>query len=86
MKTAPQDAAIVASKLHTPLAAKTPEMAARFLRGGYKQDGWGVAEGASVDGSFAIDNEGDQGYYVNSGKKVFLSTVDKISMCHRNRV
>jgi|GEM_PF-2437882 phosphomannomutase len=76
---------VVSARLHTPLAAKSPEMAARFLRGGYKQDGWGVAEGAAVDGSFAIDNEGNQGYYTTAGREAFLSTVDNMKKFFERR-
>lgn len=61
-----------------------------FLAGGYKQPGYGVAAGAAVDGNFAIDDEGDQGYFVNkttvkkddgsfkSGKDVFVDTVNAL--------
>ncbi|MDP2929313.1 MAG: hypothetical protein Q8O01_04535 [Candidatus Omnitrophota bacterium] len=68
-------AIIVGQKLHTPLAAADKDMAGRFLRGGYNQNGYGVPAGAAVDGSFAIDGEGSQGYYVNGGKEAFLSSV-----------
>ncbi|MFA5499446.1 MAG: hypothetical protein WC404_00025 [Candidatus Omnitrophota bacterium] len=74
-----QDFEIISDKLHTPLAAPTPEIAAEFLKGGYNtpkniQHGYGVPAGAAIDGSFAIGNEGNQGYYVNGGKEIFLST------------
>ncbi|MFA5115431.1 MAG: NUDIX domain-containing protein, partial [Candidatus Omnitrophota bacterium] len=69
---------IVAEKLRTPLSKDvTFEMAERFTKGGYGQDGYGVSSGA-VDGSFAT--KGDQGYYTEdsqgteTGKKVFLGT------------
>ncbi|MDP2913551.1 MAG: hypothetical protein Q8N91_06055, partial [Candidatus Omnitrophota bacterium] len=54
--------AVIDSKLHMALAANGPKM-------------WAVAQGAAVDGSFAIDTEGNQGYYVNGGKELFLSSV-----------
>lgn len=69
-----QDFEVISQKLHTPLVAATAEMAARFLQGGYNQSGYGVPAGAAIDGSFAIGNEGNQGYYVNGGKETFLST------------
>lgn len=74
-----QDFEIISDKLHTPLVAPTPEIAAEFLKGGYNtpkniQHGYGVPAGAAIDGSFAIGNEGNQGYYVNGGKEIFLST------------
>lgn len=72
--TSEQAAQIISQKLHTPLVAATAEMAARFMQGGYNQPGYGVPAGASIDGSFAIGNEGNQGYYVNGGKEIFLST------------
>ena len=75
--------------IHTPLDGRGNEsMAKRFLEGGYRQSGYGVAAGAAVDGSFAIGTEGNKGYYVGktdvkgpdgrylSGRDVFLSTVD----------
>lgn len=72
--TSEQAAQIISQKLHMPLVAATAEMAARFMQGGYNQPGYGVPAGASIDGSFAIGNEGNQGYYVNGGKEIFLST------------
>ena len=69
------DAGIVRQKLHTPLTAANKDMAGRFLRGGYNQSGYGVPAGAAIDGSFAIDDEGSQGYYVKGGKEAFLSAV-----------
>ena len=64
----------IAEKLNTPLdAVGNKKMAARFLKGGYGQDGYGVPEGSAVNGSFAF--EGEQGYYTANGKKAFLNTV-----------
>jgi len=80
----------LAKKLNAPLNAYgNAEMARRFLRGGYKQDGYGVAEGSAINGSFSF--EGDQGYYVEDssgkqiGKKVFLETVDKMKEFFKKR-
>jgi len=64
----------LAKKLNSALDAhKNTETAARFLKGGYGQDGYGVPEAAAINGSFAF--EGNQGYYAKDGKKIFLSTV-----------
>ena len=78
-------AAVVGRKLHTPLAAATPEMAARLMQGGYNQSGYGVPVGASIDGSFAIGDEGNQGYYVNGGRDIFTGTVDAMKRFFANR-
>mgnify|MGYP003392737759 CR=1 FL=1 len=68
---------VVGKNLHTPLYARgDADMAKRFLKGGYKQDGYGVEEGAVIDGSFAV--EGNQGYYATGGKEVFISTVNSM--------
>ncbi len=73
--------------LTTPLdAQKNPETAKRFLRGGYKQDGFGIPDGAAVHGSFALD--GSQGYYTEdpaAGRKSFLKTVDSMKEFFRRR-
>ncbi|MBI4397119.1 MAG: hypothetical protein HY548_08495 [Elusimicrobia bacterium] len=65
--------AVIAEKLRTPLNSENPGMRKRFLQGGYRQDGYGVENGAAVDGSHAF--EGTQGYYTPAGKDVFLNTV-----------
>lgn len=67
-----QDARPVSKQLHTPLDPKSKH-AANFPKGGYKKPGYGVSAGASVDGNFAIDDEGDQGYFVNGGKEKFMA-------------
>ncbi|MBN2406513.1 MAG: DUF89 family protein [Elusimicrobia bacterium] len=57
------------------------EMSKLYLKGGYEQPGYGVPEGASIDGSHAVGGEGTQGYYVGrtedgrSGKQVYIDTV-----------
>ncbi|MCX5679002.1 MAG: UTP--glucose-1-phosphate uridylyltransferase [Candidatus Omnitrophica bacterium] len=68
-------------KLHTPLDAKGDKaLAAGFLKAGYNKEGktanigYGVEEGAVIDGSFATEGEGIQGYYVDKGKQ-FLATI-----------
>ncbi|GEM_PF-4518918 len=73
-------AKVVAEKLTSVLEAPTTEMAERFRRGGYEQEGWGVSTGAAINGSFALS--GDQGYFTEdknakgqTGKEVFLETV-----------
>lgn len=79
-----QDAVVIGKKLHTPLSSASPEMAARFLQGGYNQGGYGVPVGAAIDGSFAIGREGSQGYYVDmtdrgiSGRDLFVADVAKM--------
>jgi len=85
-----QEAGIIAVKLTTPLDAKgNSTMAASFLRGGYRQEGYGVAEGAAIHGSFA--RTGNQGYYVQdargreTGKQAFLNTVNSMSEFFKNR-
>ncbi len=79
------EAKILAEKLTTPLDAKgNAEMAARFLKGGYDQDGYGVPEGAAIHGSFAV--KGTQGYYsedVNpetgrTGQQEFVDGVNRL--------
>jgi len=77
-------------KLCTPLCAHgNIDMAKRFLKGGYKQDGYGVPEGSAINGSFSF--EGEQGYYVEdscgkqAGRQVFLETVDKMRMFFKKR-
>jgi hypothetical protein len=69
-----QEAAMIAEKLGAPLDAHgSTKMAGYFLQGGYGQDGYGVPEGAAINGSFAF--KGNQGYYTKEGKKIFLNTV-----------
>ncbi|MCK4462807.1 MAG: hypothetical protein KAU58_00675, partial [Candidatus Omnitrophica bacterium] len=81
-----QGAAVIAQRLHVPLDSHgNKNMAARFLKGGYKQDGYGVAEKAAIDGSFAIGKEGNQGYYVEGGKETFLNTVKSMKDFFRRR-
>ncbi|MBI4342810.1 MAG: pyruvate, phosphate dikinase, partial [Candidatus Omnitrophica bacterium] len=70
----------VGAALHTILNAGGHDaLAARFLQGGYGQAGYGVAEGAAVDGSHAF--EGHQGYYtqdaagLETGQAAFLQSV-----------
>ncbi|MDD5173207.1 MAG: 6-phosphofructokinase [Candidatus Omnitrophica bacterium] len=77
-KSEKENASFISQKLHTPLVAATPEMAARFMQGGYNQVGYGLPAGAAIDGSFAIGQEGNQGYYVDGGKKIFLDTVQSM--------
>jgi hypothetical protein len=79
------EAGALARKLHTPLNAANAEMAARFMQGGYNQSGYGVPSGASIDGSFAIDNEGSQGYYVKGGKEIFIATVKSMNGFFKRR-
>ncbi len=87
--TEKKEAAILAEKLCAPLDAGNPTMAARFLKGGYQQDGYGVPEGAAIDGSHAF--KGTQGYYVKNaagdetGKKVFMETVGKMKIFFKRR-
>src|SRR3990167_5217214 len=71
-------ARIIFEKLTTPLDANgNAELAKRFLRGGFGQEGFGVAEGAAISGSFAL--AGNQGYYAHhpkvGGKQVFFENV-----------
>ncbi|MCX5693491.1 MAG: hypothetical protein NTX47_07445 [Candidatus Omnitrophica bacterium] len=64
----------ISKKLNTLLNAHGDKaMADRFLKGGYRQDGYGVPSGSAINGSFAF--EGEQGYYTEDGKKAFLGTV-----------
>jgi len=72
--------AMIAEALSTPLDAHgNAETAKRYEKGGYEQDGYGVAEGAAVAGSFAF--EGNQGYFTvdaggkETGRQAFLDTV-----------
>ncbi|MCX5667231.1 MAG: hypothetical protein NTY34_02840 [Candidatus Omnitrophica bacterium] len=69
---------MIARKLHRPLKAPSAEAAALFLRGGYNQPGYGISQGAAIDGSFAAGNEGDQGYFVRGGREVFLENVKRM--------
>jgi len=85
-----KDAAVIAGKLRTVLDAKGNQaMAARFLKGGYLQDGYGVPEGAAIDGSHAF--EGTQGYYAKNsageetGKKIFIDTVERMKAFFKKR-
>ncbi len=89
-------ALLVRKALHTVLNPQSP-FAANFLKGGYNQPGYGVAAGAVNDGSFAIDDEGDQGYYVDktnvsdghggykSGRQVFNDTVNALKKFFERR-
>jgi 2-phospho-L-lactate transferase/gluconeogenesis factor (CofD/UPF0052 family) len=71
-----RDAYAVARKLHTPLDAKGDKaMADGFKKDGFGSMGYGDPEGAVIDGSFATGDEGNQGYYVEGGKEIFLGTV-----------
>jgi len=77
-------------KLCAPLCAHgNIDMAKRFLKGGYKQDGYGVPEGSAINGSFSF--EGEQGYYAEdscgkqAGRQVFLETVDKMRRFFKKR-
>ena len=77
------EAAIVADNLRKPLDAKgNTDMASRFLKGGYGQDGYGVAEGAAVNGSDTF--KGNQGYFIEDasgeqmGRQIFLQTVNSM--------
>ena len=64
----------ISEKLNSSLNAHgDKEMAARFLKGGYRQDGYGVPEGSAINGSFAF--EGEQGYYAQDGRKALLRAV-----------
>jgi len=85
-----REAAVVALKLIAPLDAKgNAKMAVSFLRGGYKQEGYGVAEGAAIHGSFALT--GNQGYYAQDsvgreiGKQAFLDTVNSMAEFFKKR-
>lgn len=79
-----KEAAIIAQKLRTPLDSHgNPDAGKKFLQGGYLQEGYGVAEGAAIDGSHAF--EGNQGYYAAQGKEVFLSTVQGMKDLFRRR-
>lgn len=77
-------AGVIARKLQdAPLDAKgNAVMTASFLRGGYGEVGYGVQEGASIHGSFAL--KGNQGYYAKdadgkeTGKQAFLDTVNSM--------
>jgi len=77
-------ALVIAKKLQdNPLDARgNAGMTASFLRGGYGQEGYGVAEGAAIHGSFAL--VGNQGYYTQdasgreTGKQAFLGTVNSM--------
>jgi len=91
-----QAGAIVGQKLHQVLASNSPS-AANFLKGGANQPGYGVAAMAVNDGSHAIGNEGNQGYYVDrtdiqnadgsykSGKEVFVDTVQSMKDFFKRR-
>lgn len=85
-----KEAGLLAQKLRTPLDARGDQaLAARFLKGGYGQDGYGVPAGAAIDGSHAF--EGTQGYYVKNaageetGKSAFLGTVEKMRRFFKRR-
>lgn len=85
------DAEGVAKLMRMPLnptneAINMRSMARRLENGGFDPNGApgpGVAVGAAINGSYALDKngisrEGNQGYYVGSGLKVFTDTVHKI--------
>jgi len=83
MVTERKHADVIAKKLRTVLDANGDKvMAARFLQGGYGQDGYGVPEGAAINGSDAF--EGNQGYYAKSpagreiGREAYLTTVNNM--------
>src|SRR3989338_5313425 len=77
----------IARKLTTPLNAQgNPDMAKRFLRGGYGQEGFGVPEDVAINGSFAL--EGRQGYYTHdpeAGKNAFVKTVQLMKAFFKTR-
>ncbi|MDD5427854.1 MAG: hypothetical protein PHI58_01275 [Candidatus Omnitrophica bacterium] len=81
-------AAVISAKMHAPLVATT-NPAAVFMNGGYNKDGkqigYGVPVGAAVDGSHAIGKEGNQGYYVEGGKKIFVDTVESMKQFFQRR-
>jgi|GEM_PF-1478960 len=77
------EARMLAEKLRTPLNAQGDEaLGSRFLQGGYRQEGYGVPDGAAIDGSHAFD--GTQGYYVAGeqdhevGGQAFLEMVRRM--------
>lgn len=79
-----QQAQIIRQKLTTPLNAKgNAEIEALFLSGGYLQEGYGVSSGAAIDGSHTF--KGNQGYYTESGKEVFLNTVEAMREFFKRR-
>jgi len=78
-----KEAQIIGQKLRTPLDAKgNASFMERFLQGGFwkkgqkkPQVGWGVPEGAAIDGSHA--DQGTQGYYRGEeGQAAFLAIVE----------
>ncbi|MCP4649029.1 MAG: hypothetical protein GY853_02950 [PVC group bacterium] len=75
----------LSGKLHTPLETENPDMAARYLKGGYQQDGYGVPSGAVIDGSFAVGVAGTQGYYVYGGKEIFQGIVASMKKFFKKR-
>jgi len=89
-------ARVVAEKLRTVLDPHSP-FSKQFLQGGYDKNGYGVAAEAVIDGSNAIGDEGNQGYYVNktnipddnggdlSGHDVFIKTVDSMKDLFQRR-
>lgn len=80
-----EDARMIAKKLHMPLTAANPQVSAKFMQGGYNQPGYGVPAKASIDGSFAVGSEGNQGYYVDGGKEIFISTVESMKDLFKKR-
>jgi hypothetical protein len=46
---------------------------ADYLKGGFRQPGYGVPSGAAIDGSHAF--QGSQGYYTPEGRKIFRDNV-----------
>lgn len=76
---------IISRKLHQPLKAFPKKDAGLFLKGGYKQPGYGVSESAAIDGSFAMGREGDQGYFTIAQNGTFLNNVAKMRKFFENR-
>ncbi|MDD4202838.1 MAG: hypothetical protein PHQ52_05170, partial [Candidatus Omnitrophica bacterium] len=81
----------LAEKLHAPLDPNSSDAKA-FLKGGYSKEldgatveeaidadvkvGAGVEAGAAIDGSFATDEQGEQGYYTHRGRNMFFKIVE----------
>ncbi len=81
-----QDALVIGEALHTVLdAGGDSGLKKRFTQGGYEQEGYGVPEGAVNDGSHAMGDEGNEGYYVNGGKEIFLGVVKMMREFFANR-
>lgn len=62
------------------------KIAADLLKDGLGQPGYVVPEGSSIDGSFAIDGEGEQGYFVKGGKEKLLGDVEEMEKYFARRV